>query len=511
MDITRQLIDEFNFNPRQVQNTLALFDEGATIPFIARYRKERTGSLDEIQIRELQHKYDYYRELGDRRATVLDSIKSQGKLTPELEKKINATFSKTELEDFYLPYKPKRMTRGKKALEAGLEPLARWIIELDDARADIDAKAREFLNDEKGIDSAEKAVQGACDILAEEFSDDADVRKWLRALTLEEGEIVSTVKKEFAEKKTKFTMYYDYREKISSIVSHRILALLRGEREKVLRVEVVFSRDKALNYLERKFITRPRSATHDLLKTTLADALERLLCDATETEIRKQLRQEAESEAFKVFGDNLQQLLMSPPAGQKPVIGVDPGFRTGCKVVALDHTGKFLEYRTIYPHEPQKKTDEAARIINGMIDQYAAELVAIGNGTASRETESFIKTLLKDYPEDRRPVSVIVNEAGASVYSASEVAAKEFPDQDLTVRGAVSIARRLQDPLSELVKIDPKAIGVGQYQHDVNQPKLKSSLEEVVESCVNKVGVNVNLASEELLKFVSGLNRTHAA
>ncbi|MBD3344124.1 MAG: RNA-binding transcriptional accessory protein, partial [Chitinivibrionales bacterium] len=511
MNISSQLIEEFGFKPSQVENTLGLFDEGATVPFIARYRKERTGGLDEIQIRDLLHKYTYYKELDERRETILESIKSQGKLTPELAKKINETLSKTELEDLYLPYKPKRQTRGTKAKDAGLEPLSEWLFNLSEAGVDIEGKAQEFLNPEKGIDTVEKAIQGACDILAENFSDDAEVRKHLRELAFDDGEIISVARKDFVDKKTKFSMYYDYREKVSTVVSHRTLAMFRGEREKVLRLELRMPRDEGVAWMEQRFIQHSGSASEALLKKTVADSFDRLLLLATETEIRKQIRGDAEEEAFKVFGENLKELLMAPPAGQKPAMGIDPGFRSGCKVVALDKTGKLLEYQAVFPNEPQNKKDEAAAIVKAMIQRHGVELIAIGNGTASRETDAFVRETIKDIPEDKRPVCVIVSEAGASVYSASETAAKEFPEYDLTVRGAVSIARRLQDPLSELVKIDPKSIGVGQYQHDVNQPKLKSSLEEVVESCVNKVGVDLNLASEELLKYVSGLNRTHAA
>ncbi len=510
MNISEQLVKDFDLKTFQVQNTLALFDEGATVPFISRYRKEATGSLDEIQVRDLEHKYEYYKELDDRRATILDSIRSQEKLTPELEKKINATLSKTELEDLYLPYKPKRITRGKKARDAGLEPLARWIHDLEAPEADIIAEASKYINAEAGFDTPEKALGGACDILAEELSDNADIRKWFREMAMEEGEMISKVKKDFEEKKTKFEMYYDYKEPVKAIPSHRFLAMLRGEKEKVLRLELAFPREKAIAYLESKLIAHVGSAAEPTLKRVVEDTLDRFLSIATETEIRNEVRARAEDVAFDVFGKNLRELLMSPPAGRKPVIGLDPGFRTGCKMVALDNTGKYLEYATIFPNQPQNKIDEARAVLLAFIQKYGIKLIAIGNGTASRETESFVRESIADIPAEHQPICVVVNESGASVYSASEVAIKEFPDFDLTVRGAVSIARRLQDPLSELVKIDPKSIGVGQYQHDVNQSKLKKALEEVVESCVNTVGVDINLASEELLKYVSGLTRTHA-
>jgi uncharacterized protein len=511
MNIASQLIVDFTLQPFQVENTLALFDEGATVPFIARYRKERTGSLDEIQIRDLLHKYEYYKELDERRAAIAESIISQGKMTPELEKKINETLSKTELEDLYLPFKPKRTTRASKARDAGLEPLSRLLVDFTDSTSDLIALATPFLNPEKEVDSAKKALQGACDILAEELSDNADNRKWMRELAFQDGILISEVKKEFEGQKTKFEMYYNFKEKVSSIPSHRLLAILRGEREKVLRLSLEIPESSAISHLSPMLIKNPKSATADILHLTVKDCLDRLLLPATETEVRKDTRDRSDSEAIKVFTENLEALLLSAPAGRKSVLGVDPGFRTGCKVAVIDDTGKFIENTTIYPHEPQKQIEDAQEKIAKYILKYDIRLIAIGNGTAGRETDDFIKSVIKELPTEKRPVSVVVSEAGASVYSASDVAIKEFPDLDLTVRGAISIARRLQDPLSELVKIDPKSIGVGQYQHDVNQTKLKESLDETVESCVNRVGVDVNLASEELLKHVSGLNRLIAS
>jgi uncharacterized protein len=510
MNIPQQLITEFNLQPVQVHNTLALFAEGATVPFISRYRKEMTGGLDEVQIRDLSHRFEYYKELDERRETILSSIREQGKLTPELENKIQNTLSKTELEDLYLPYKPKRVTRATKAKDAGLEPLALWLVECEDAVAPVLEKAAMFVNAEKGYETADKALRGAMDICAEQLSDNADVRKHLRELAAVSGVISSVVRKEFKEQKTKFEMYYDFREKVSTLVSHRVLAMFRGEHEKILRVSLELPVESAAAYLEQTLIRHPQSATAVHLRGVVQDSYERLLLPATETEIRIELRLKAESEAFTVFGENLKSLLLSPPAGRKAVLGVDPGFRTGCKVVALDNTGKFLEYQTIFPHEPHKRIAESARTILDMISKHGIALVAIGNGTASRETDDFIRDAIAALPTDVRPASVVVNESGASVYSASELAGREFPEFDVTVRGAISIARRLQDPLAELVKIDPKSIGVGQYQHDVNQVTLKSALEEVVESCVNGVGVDLNLASEELLKYVSGLNRSIA-
>jgi uncharacterized protein len=511
MNIASQLVVDFNLQPFQVENTLSLFDEGATVPFIARYRKERTGSLDEIQIRDLLHKYEYYKELDERRAAIIESITSQGKMTPELEKKINDTLSKTELEDLYLPFKPKRTTRASKARDAGLEPLSRLLVDCTESSSDLISLAMPFLNPEKEVDSAKKALQGACDILAEELSDNADNRKWMRELAFQDGILISEVKKEYEGQKTKYEMYYNFKEKVSSIPSHRLLAIMRGEREKVLRLSLEIPEASAISHLSSLLIKNPNSATADILQITVKDCLERLLLPATETEVRKDTRDRSDSEAITVFSENLEALLLSAPAGRKAVLGVDPGFRTGCKVAVVDDTGKFIENTTIYPHEPQKQTEEALEKVAKYILKYDIKLIAIGNGTASRETDDFIKSLIKELPVEKRPVSVVVSEAGASVYSASDVAIKEFPDLDLTVRGAISIARRLQDPLSELVKIDPKSIGVGQYQHDVNQTKLKESLDETVESCVNRVGVDVNLASEELLKYVSGLNRLIAS
>lgn len=511
MDIVKQLTSELNLREEQTANTLLLLKEGATIPFIARYRKENTGNLDETQIRTIAKKHRYYMDLEERRETILESIKSQGKLTPELGNKILSITNKTELEDIYLPYRPKKATRASKARDAGLEPLARWIYELRDSHADFEAEASGFINKHKGYGIPEKVIQGACDILAEELSDDAEIRKWLRKLASREGYFISAARKKYALQKTKFQMYYDFREKTDKIASHRTLAMLRGEREKVLSLKLEIPEAKALAYLESHFITHHQSAAAHILKDVVKDSFERLLLPATETEIRRELRDRAEQEAFRVFAENLRVLLLAPPAGHQPVLGIDPGFRTGCKVVALDLTGKFLEHRIIYPHEPQNKKADAKSTILEMIEKHGIELIAVGNGTASRETDVFIHHAISKINEGIRPICVIVSEAGASVYSASKTAGEEFPDFDVTVRGAISIGRRLQDPLSELVKIDPKAIGVGQYQHDLNQADLKSALEDVVESCVNCVGANLNLSSVDLLKYVAGLNRTTAS
>lgn len=511
MDIIQHLSEELGIEPERITNTLGLLAEGCTVPFIARYRKERTKNLDETQIRGISQKYQYYKELDERRDSILESIGSQGKLSPELERKIRGAINKTELEDLYLPYRPKKSTRASKARDAGLEPLARWLHHLQESDADLNSKALGFLNRDKGYDTPEKALQGACDILAEELSDNADVRKWLRQYALKKGFIAASARKEYSGQKTKFHMYHDFKEKLDRIVSHRLLAMLRGEREKVLSLKIELGREECLARLEAVFIKYPQSASSPILKEVVKDSYERLLLPATETEIRRELREKSEQEAFKVFSANLKELLLAPPAGHKPVLGIDPGFRTGCKIVALDKTGKFLESRTVFPHPPHNDKAEAETTIIQMTKTHGIELIAVGNGTASRETEAFVQHAISELPEKRRPVCVIVSEAGASVYSASKTAAEEFPDFDVTVRGAISIGRRLQDPLSELVKIDPKSIGVGQYQHDVNQAKLKSSLEDVVESCVNSVGTDLNLASVELLKYVAGLSRTTAS
>jgi uncharacterized protein len=511
VQIAEQLKQEFGLAEEQVARTLSLLDEGATVPFIARYRKERTGNLDEIKLRDLAHRYEFYKELEARRETILNSIREQGKLTPELELKIAGTTDKTELEDLYLPFKPKRSTRASKAREAGLEPLSSWLTGLEDAAADLNAEAEKYFNPEKGIETVAAAIGGACDILAEDWSEDAEARKSLRRLAAEDGLIVSSVRKGYAQKKTKFEMYHDYREKVGTLASHRILAMLRGEREKVLSVKLDLPKDKAVRSLVYRFIRHPKSAAAPLLVETIIDAFDRLLLPAVETEIRGELRAKAETEAFQVFGANIRDLMLAAPAGRKSVLGVDPGFRTGCKLAAVDATGKYLDHDSIFPHEPKNDGDGAKLTLLKMVAELGVAFIAIGNGTAGRETERFVREALAELPAGHRPAVVVVSEAGASVYSASEAAIREFPKLDITVWGAISIARRLQDPLAELVKIEPKSIGVGQYQHDIDQTGLKTSLEEVVESCVNAVGVDVNLASEELLQYVSGLNRTTAS
>jgi uncharacterized protein len=490
-----------------VRNTLALFDLGSTVPFITRYRKEATGSLDENQIRLIEERYGYYKELEERRETVLKSIESQGKLTPELAEKIAKAMTRTALEDLYLPYKPKRRTRAMAAKEAGLEPLAR-LLEAQVAVGDKtpEQMAAEYVNAEKNVPDAAAALRGALDILAEEFSENPETRALLREIALNEGVFTSTARKDHEGKRSKFEMYYAFKEKVKALPSHRILAMRRGEKETVLRTELWLDEEKVIPLLQDRVI-RAGSPFRTDLEAMVRDSYDRLLKPAIETETRLFLRERAEAEAFKVFQKNLSEVLLAPPAGAKNVLGVDPGFRTGVKLAVVDATGKLLEHRVIQPLQA-KQADAATTILLGMIEGFKIDLVAIGNGTASREVDGFIGEAFKQL--ENPPIKVIVSEAGASVYSVSPLAGREFPDLDATIRSAVSIARRVQDPLAELVKIEPKSIGVGQYQHDVSQNELKVKLEQVVESCVNRVGVDVNQASEPLLAQVSGVNKALA-
>ncbi len=498
---------ETGLRTEQVRNTLSLFDQGSTVPFITRYRKEATGSLDENQIRLLEERYAYFKELEERKQTVISTIQAQGKLTPELQKKIEDTVSKTELEDLYLPYKPKRHTRAMAAKEAGLEPLAR-IIEIQDAgEKTLEQIAAAYLNPEKGVVDAAAAIHGALNILAEEFSENPEVRAELRALALKQGVFTAQARKEWEGKRSKFEMYYSFREKVKDLPSHRILAMRRGEKEQVIRTDLQLEDEKIISSLQQRMI-KPSSPFRPDLEGMVKDAYDRLLKPAIETEARLHLREKAEVEAFQVFQKNLSDVLLAPPAGAKVVMGVDPGFRTGVKLAIVDSTGKLLEHRTIFPLPPQKQAEASTTILLAMIESFNVDIVAIGNGTASREVDEFVLEAMKQL--EKPPIKVVVSEAGASVYSVSPVAGKEFPDLDATIRSAVSIARRIQDPLAELVKIDPKSIGIGQYQHDVNQNELKRKLEQVVESCVNRVGVDVNQASEALLGYISGVNKALA-
>jgi uncharacterized protein len=507
IDIPQLLANELSLKPFQIAQALELFAEGATVPFIARYRKERTGEMNETQLRELFDRHSYLTELEERKAVILKSIADQGKLTEDLQAKIESCLQKNELEDLYLPYRPKRRTRATIAREKGLEPLAEWIKSLNQptaAATELMPEATKYVSEEKGVKSAEEALQGASDILAEEVAEKAELRAYLREYLLETGLFVSQIKPDYPEGSTKFEMYRAFQAKVKSIAPHNLLALCRGEAEGILNFELEFDQSAVLGYLESREIRSKQRPVREFYRAMLQDAFERLIRNSLMSEVRAAKKQEADVESIKTFEANLRELLLAAPAGMKPTLAVDPGFRTGCKVSVLDQTGKFLEYQTIFPHQADAQRTKAAEILKRLIEKYQVELIAIGNGTASRETDEFVAEVLKTL--DRKPIKVIVSEAGASVYSASPVAIAEFPDQDVTVRGAISIGRRLQDPLAELVKIDPKSIGVGQYQHDVDQKLLKKKLDETVESCVNYVGVDLNTASKELLTFVSGIS-----
>ncbi|OLP19443.1 RNA-binding transcriptional accessory protein [Leptolyngbya sp. 'hensonii'] len=506
LNISQLLADELSLQPLQISNALELFAEGATVPFIARYRKERTGEMTETQLRDLLERHTYLTELEERKRSILAEIGQQDKLTPELQAKIVACLQKTELEDLYLPFRPKRRTRATVAREKGLEPLATWIKSLNipqTTAVDLDTEAGKYLSEEKGVKTVAEALRGAADILAEEVAEKAEHRAYLRDFLVESGMLVSRVKSDYPEGTTKFEMYRNFQATVKAIAPHNLLALYRGEAENILDVALEFDRVQVLTYLEGAEIRAKTPAVRTFYRELLADAFDRLMKNSLITEVRSLKKAEADIASIQTFEANLRELLLAAPAGMKPTLAIDPGFRTGCKVVVLDQTGKFLEYQTIFPHQGEGQRAQAGRTLITLIQRYQVELIAIGNGTAGRETEEFVREILKTL--DRQPIAVMVNEAGASVYSASPVAIAEFPDQDVTVRGSVSIGRRLQDPLAELVKIDPKSIGVGQYQHDVDQKLLKRKLDETVESCVNHVGVDLNMASKELLTFVSGI------
>jgi uncharacterized protein len=488
--------------------TLALLDGGGTIPFIARYRKEATGNLDEVAIGAIEEKAAYFRELEERRETVLNSIAEQGKLTPELETSIKAALDKTTLEDLYLPFKPKRRTKATIAREKGLEPLASYLWTQQPTGTPLAEYAESFVNVEKGVASAADALEGARHILAEQISETAEFRSHLRQLMLHEGMVVSRKVEDAQDPEAKFKMYYEYSELASKIPSHRMLAIRRGSEENILYFQIELDPLKPVAYLKGKVI-RQAGDWQPQLELAVEDAWKRLLNLSIQTEVRLELKERSDAEAIRVFRENLTNLLLSPPAGPIAAIGLDPGIRTGCKVAVVDETGKLLDHSVIYPLEPKNDAIGAARILLGFINKYNVRAISIGNGTGSRETSAFVQDLLR---EAKLPqvFSVVVNESGASVYSASEMARQEFPDLDLTVRGAISIARRLQDPLAELVKIDPKSIGVGQYQHDVDQRNLNKALESTVENCVNRVGVDLNTASFALLRHVAGITERTA-
>ena len=507
LNIPQLIAQELSIHLSQVNNALELFAEGATVPFIARYRKERTDSLNEIQLRDISDRFTYLTELEARKVAILESISSQGKLTEELQAKIESCLQKNELEDLYLPYKPKRRTRAMIAREKGLEPLAEFIKSLNQPSsqpADIEAEATKYIAEEKGVKTAEEALKGASDILAETVAETAELRAYLRDFLMQTAVFASKIKDDFPEGSTKFEMYRNYQVAARSVNSHNMLALFRGETEGILDLELTFDEAAVTAYLESQEIRTKIPEVKEFYRSMLKDAFNRLMKTSLITEVRSDRKAFADVESIKTFETNLRELLLSAPAGMKPTLAIDPGFRTGCKVSALDETGQFLEYQAIFPHQAVGQRQQAATIVKRLIEKYKIELIAIGNGTASRETEDFVSEVLATL--ERKPIKVMVNESGASIYSASEVAIAEFPDLDITVRGAVSIGRRLQDPLAELVKIDPKSIGVGQYQHDVDQKLLKKKLDETVESCVNYVGVDLNTASKELLTFVSGMS-----
>lgn len=487
----------------QAASVIELLMEGNTVPFISRYRKERTGNLDELKVQQVKEAYDYVSELNERKDTVLKTIEGQGKLTDELRKKIGETYSKTELEDIYLPYKPKRRTKATIAREKGLEPLAAVILDAETTET-LENLAKPFISEELAVLSVEEALEGAGHIIAEMYSENASLRKGIRDEVADKGVITVSVTKEFENERTKFEQYYNYNEPVKNMPSHRILAVRRGEAEKVLKTNIAVDKDLIrFNYRSMLFdASHPR---YNFLDEILADALERLLLPSIEQDIQSELKKRADEEAIRVFAQNAENLLLSSPAGNLRVLGVDPGFRTGCKLVVLDETGKLLEAVAIFPTKPREDIEGSTRVVKQLIEKHGVQAVAIGNGTASRETLQFFKSIT---PEG--VIVSMVSEAGASVYSASAAGREDFPDQDVTVRGAVSIGRRFQDPLAELVKIDPKSIGVGQYQHDVNQSLLKTKLDHVVTSVVNRVGVELNTASYHLLKYVSGIGPTLA-
>jgi len=490
----------------QIENTILLLEGGDTIPFITRYRKEKTGELDEVQIQSIRDRYHYLLELEERKQAILESIDKQGKLTAELEQRIRQCDRKQELEDLYLPYRPKRRTRGMIAREKGLEPLAERIRDYTSSTADVAEICRPFIDAGKEVGTIQEALQGASDILAEEIAENPDYRKFVRKIYAAKSLIVSQVKKEHEDERSKFEMYYQHSEPLAKVPSHRFLAMRRGEKENYLTLDLQGPDDHILGVLGSFWIRHPDSFFSPMLRDCLADAFRRLLRPSLITELLTEQKNQAEDEAILVFEKNLRNLLLQPPGGAKVVMGVDPGFRTGCKVAIVDATGKFQTHTTIYPVEPFHKSQEATAELLLLFKRHGVEVVSIGNGTASRETHTFFVSMLKEHEMTDQIRVYVVNEAGASVYSASEVAREEFPDLDSTIRGAISIARRFQDPLSELVKIDPKSIGVGQYQHDVNQRKLKSKLGEVVQFVVNRVGVELNSASSSLLEYVSGIS-----
>ena len=505
MDILKKIAQELDIKLWQVEATVKLIDEGNTIPFIARYRKEAHGSLNDEQLRNLHERLVYLRNLEEKKAQVLASIEEQGKLTDELKEKITKAETQVVVDDLYRPYRPKRRTRATIAKEKGLDGLAAYILE-QECSTPVEDEAEKYISEEKEVENAKDAINGAKDIIAEEISDNAEYRMYIRKLTFEEGKLLSGAKDEKAQ--SVYEMYYDYQEEINKVAGHRVLALNRGEKEKFLVVKMEAPEERILQYLKKNVVTKENEYTEPLLAEALEDSYKRLIAPAIEREIRSSLTEKAEDGAIKVFGKNLEQLLMQPPIAGKNVLGWDPAFRTGCKLAVVDATGKVLDTTVIFPTAPQNKVEESKKVVKQLIAKYDISLISVGNGTASRESEQIIAQMLKEI--DKPVQYIITNEAGASVYSASKLATEEFPNFDVGQRSAVSIARRLQDPLAELVKIDPQSIGVGQYQHDMNQKKLSETLSGVVEDCVNKVGVDLNTASASLLEYISGISKAIA-
>ena len=505
MNINKIIADELSIKLSQVDAAVKLIDEGNTIPFISRYRKEATGALNDEQLRNLYDRLTYLRNLDEKKATILSSIEEQGLLTDELKAQINDAMTMVVLEDLYRPYRPKRRTKASIAKEKGLEGLANIIL-LQMTKKPLNEEAKAYLNPEKEVNTIEDAINGAKDIIAENISDDADYRMWIRKYTFNNGSIISKAKDEKAE--SVYEMYYDYSEAVKKVPGHRVLAMNRGEAEKVLTIKISVDEEQIIKYLESKVIVNNNENTAPQLKEAITDAFSRLIFPSIEREIRNELTEKAEDSAINVFGKNLEQLLLQPPVSGHVVLGWDPAFRTGCKLAVVDATGKVLDTTVIYPTAPQNKVEESKKTVKALINKYGISLISLGNGTASRESEVIIADIIKE--ADSHVEYAIVNEAGASVYSASKLATEEFPNFDVGQRSAASIARRIQDPLAELVKIDPKSIGVGQYQHDMNQKKLSDALTGVVEDCVNKVGVDLNTASAALLEYISGINKTLA-
>ncbi|MGK9268339.1 RNA-binding transcriptional accessory protein [Bacillus inaquosorum] len=506
--LKQQIAKEIGLSQKHVESVIRLLEDGNTVPFIARYRKEQTGSMDEVQIQTISERWQYIQNLNQRKEEVIRLIAEQDKLTDDLKRKIEQSVKLQEVEDLYRPYKQKRKTKATVAKSKGLEPLADYILTLpkDDRLA---ATADQYISEEKEVFTREEAIEGAKHIIAEQISDEPNFRKWIRQETFKKGTIKSAAGKSAdTDEKNVYEMYYEYEEPIAKVVPHRVLAMNRGEKEDILKVSIEPPADHIKAYLEKQIIKNRSTSVKEILQETIEDSYKRLIQPAIEREIRKELSEKADEQAIHIFSENLRKLLLQPPMKGKTVLGVDPAFRTGCKLAVSDETGKVLKIDVIYPHAPVKKTKEAHEKVKAILEQYQVEMVAIGNGTASRETEQFIVNVLKDMP--RKIYYVIVNEAGASVYSASELAREEFPELQVEERSAVSIARRLQDPLAELVKIDPKSVGVGQYQHDVSQKRLNESLRFVVETVVNQVGVNVNTASAALLQYVAGLSKSVA-